>query len=86
VLETKALGIRFGGLHAAENVDLKLYDNEIVGLIGPTARARRRCSTCSPACTSHRGDIRLMGRSIVGRKTYEIVESGIARTFQNIRC
>jgi len=40
VLETRNLGIRFGGLHAAEEVNLRLYDNEIVGLIGPNGAGK----------------------------------------------
>ena len=31
------------------------------------------------------GEIELEGNSIVGKKTYQITQNGIARTFQNIR-
>ncbi|NLI20240.1 MAG: ABC transporter ATP-binding protein [Clostridiales bacterium] len=86
VLETGRLGIRFGGLQAAENVNLQLYDNEIVGLIGPNGAGKTTVfNMLTGVYLPTEGDIRLMGRSIVGKKTYEIGADGIARTFQNIR-
>ena len=40
VLETKDLGISFGGLKAAQNVNLKIKKNEIYGLIGPNGAGK----------------------------------------------
>ena len=40
VLETKNLGITFGGLHAASDVNLKIKKNEIYGLIGPNGAGK----------------------------------------------
>ena len=40
VLAMKNLGIRFGGLHAAEDVNLSIYEHEIVGLIGPNGAGK----------------------------------------------
>ncbi|MDD3411999.1 MAG: ABC transporter ATP-binding protein [Eubacteriales bacterium] len=86
VLETVGLGIRFGGLQAAENVNLQLHDNEIVGLIGPNGAGKTTVfNMLTGVYTPTDGDIKLMGKSILGKKTYEIVEAGVARTFQNIR-
>ncbi|MEG2315833.1 MAG: branched-chain amino acid ABC transporter ATP-binding protein/permease [Clostridia bacterium] len=86
VLQTKNLGIRFGGLQAAENVNLSLKDNEIVGLIGPNGAGKTTVfNMLTGVYLPTEGDIVLMGRSIKGKKTYEIVSAGIARTFQNIR-
>ena len=86
VLETQHLGIRFGGLQAAEDVNIRLNDNEIVGLIGPNGAGKTTVfNMLTGVYLPTEGDITLMGRSIVGKKTYEIVTSGIARTFQNIR-
>ena len=86
VLETRNLGIRFGGLQAAENVNLHLNDNEIVGLIGPNGAGKTTVfNMLTGVYLPTDGDIRLLGKSITGQKTYEIVSHGIARTFQNIR-
>ena len=86
VLETKNLGIRFGGLQAAENVNLHVNDHEIVGLIGPNGAGKTTVfNMLTGVYLPTEGDIQLLGRSITGKKTYEIVAHGIARTFQNIR-
>ncbi len=86
VLETNHLGIRFGGLQAAEDVNIRLNDNEIVGLIGPNGAGKTTVfNMLTGVYMPTDGDITLMGKSIVGKKTFEIVTSGIARTFQNIR-
>ena len=46
VLKVSGLTKNFGGLAAVSNVNLEIEERELIGLIGPTARARRRCSTC----------------------------------------
>ncbi len=86
VLQTKNLGIRFGGLQAAEAVDITLRDNEIVGLIGPNGAGKTTVfNMLTGVYLPTEGQITLLGRPIAGKKTYEIVTAGIARTFQNIR-
>ena len=40
VLETKNLGISFGGLKAVQDVNLKIEKNEIYGLIGPNGAGK----------------------------------------------
>lgn len=86
VLETKNLGIRFGGLQAAEDVNISLMDNEIVGLIGPNGAGKTTVfNMLTGVYRPTDGDISLLGKSIVGKVTHDITGSGIARTFQNIR-
>ena len=52
VLETRHLGVEFGGLKAVEDFNLTIGRTEIAGLIGPTARANPPPSTPSRACSS----------------------------------
>ncbi|MEA5016097.1 MAG: ABC transporter ATP-binding protein [Candidatus Limiplasma sp.] len=86
VLTTHGLGIRFGGLTAAEDVNISLSDNEIVGLIGPNGAGKTTVfNMLTGVYQPTSGEITLLGDSIAGKKTYEIVSAGIARTFQNIR-
>ena len=40
ILETKDLGISFGGLQAVDNVYLTIEEKEIVGLIGPNGAGK----------------------------------------------
>ena len=86
VLETKNLGIQFGGLVAAEDININLKDNEIVGLIGPNGAGKTTVfNLLTGVYEPTQGDIILLGNSIKGRPTHEITNNGIARTFQNIR-
>lgn len=86
ILETRTLGIRFGGLQAAQDVNLNLLENEIVGLIGPNGAGKTTVfNMLTGVYQPTDGDVMLMGRSMLGRPTYQITDSGIARTFQNIR-
>jgi branched-chain amino acid transport system ATP-binding protein len=46
LLSATGITKRFGGVQALSGVDFSIRQGEIYGLIGRTARARRRCSTC----------------------------------------
>jgi branched-chain amino acid transport system permease protein len=85
-LETRTLGIRFGGLTAAEDINLQLGENEIVGLIGPNGAGKTTVfNLLTGVYKPTDGDIVLMGQSVIGIPTHKITDYGIARTFQNIR-
>ena len=86
VLQTKHLGIRFGGLQAADSVELSLGQGEIVGLIGPNGAGKTTVfNMLTGVYKPTDGDIRLLGDSLLGKKPFQITDAGIARTFQNIR-
>ncbi len=86
VLETENLGITFGGLRAVENVHFALEKEQIMGLIGPNGAGKTTVfNPLTGVYTPTEGQIKLDGKSIVGKKTYQITKAGIARTFQNIR-
>ena len=40
VLETKKLGITFGGLKAVQDFNIQIYQGELVGLIGPNGAGK----------------------------------------------
>jgi branched-chain amino acid transport system permease protein len=86
VLEMKNLGIRFGGLQAVEDVNIRLTNNEIVGLIGPNGAGKTTVfNLLTGVYLPTEGEVLLLGKPISGKPTYEITRDGIARTFQNIR-
>ena len=86
VLEVKDLAIRFGGLQAVEGVNFYIKKGQIVGLIGPNGAGKTTIfNLLTGVYTPTGGDILLDDKSILGKKTYQINQSGIARTFQNIR-
>ena len=86
ILETKDLGISFGGLKAAQNVNLKIKKNQIYGLIGPNGAGKTtifNLLTCVYKPTT--GTFFLDGEEIKHMSPDKINLKGIARTFQNIR-
>lgn len=86
LLETKDLGIMFGGLQALDDVYLTVDDKEIVGLIGPNGAGKTTVfNLLTGVYQPTKGAIRFEGKSLLGKKPYQINRLGIARTFQNIR-
>ena len=51
-LETRGITRRFSGITAVDDVSIQLHEGEILGIVGPTAPARPRCSTSSRASSS----------------------------------
>ena len=86
VLETTNLGISFGGLKAAQNVNLKIKKNEIYGLIGPNGAGKTTIfNLLTGVYTPTEGTFYLNGEELKGLPQDKINHKGIARTFQNIR-
>jgi len=86
ILETKDLSISFGGLKAAQDVNLRIQKNQIYGLIGPNGAGKTtifNLLTCVYKPTS--GTFYLDGEEMKGLTPEKINHKGIARTFQNIR-
>lgn len=86
LLEVKNLGIAFGGLKALKNVAITIEDKEIIGLIGPNGAGKTTVfNLLTDVYQPAAGSIELEGDNIIGKKTHQITQIGIARTFQNIR-
>ena len=86
LLETKNLGITFGGLKALQGLNLTVDMGEIVGLIGPNGAGKTTVFNLLTAVYEPTdGEIFLDGKSTAKKKTYQRNRMGIARTFQNIR-
>jgi branched-chain amino acid transport system ATP-binding protein len=86
LLEVEALNKSFGGLRAVNDVRFRMNQKEVLGLIGPngagkTSLLRLIMGILKP----DKGDIRFKGEKIVGLKTWDIVNRGVASTFQNMR-
>ena len=86
VLETRNLGITFGGLKAAQNVNLKIKKNEIYGLIGPNGAGKTTIfNLLTGVYQPTDGEFFLNGENLTGLPQDKINHKGVARTFQNIR-
>ncbi len=86
LLETKNLGITFGGLKAAQDVNLRVKKNQIYGLIGPNGAGKTTVfNLLTGVYKPTTGSFFLDGEEICGLPQHKINHKGIARTFQNIR-
>ena len=86
VLETRHLGIDFGGLTAVENFDLTIGRTEIAGLIGPNGAGKTTVfNLLTKVYQPTRGTILLNGVDTANMNAVQVSKAGIARTFQNIR-
>ncbi|MCD7920652.1 MAG: ABC transporter ATP-binding protein [Clostridiales bacterium] len=86
VLETRRLGVSFGGLHAVEDFNLSIYPGELVGLIGPNGAGKTTVfNLLTGVYAPTEGTVLLDGVPLNGKRVHQFVAAGIARTFQNIR-
>ena len=86
LLEAKNLGISFGGLRAVDDFNIKIEKGSLYGLIGPNGAGKTTVfNLLTGVYKPTEGIITLDGKDVTGKKTIEINQAGIARTFQNIR-
>ncbi|MCM2278295.1 MAG: ABC transporter ATP-binding protein [Oligoflexia bacterium] len=79
--------MQFGGLKAVCDLDLEVREGMIFGLIGPNGAGKTTVfNMLTGVYRPTRGEIlSRCGTSLVGKKPFQIVACGVARTFQNIR-
>ena len=86
LLEVKNLSISFGGLRAVDDFNISIKQGCLYGLIGPNGAGKTTVfNLLTGVYKPNEGIITLGGKNITGKKTIEINQEGIARTFQNIR-
>jgi branched-chain amino acid transport system ATP-binding protein len=85
-LEIEGLSKNFGGLRAVNHVAFSMERDQILGLIGPNGAGKTTLlRLITGILKPDSGSVRFMGKELVGRKTWNIVNMGIACTFQNMR-
>jgi len=91
ILSVDNLTKNFGGLRAIDNLELKVFEHEIVALIGPNGAGKTTFFNCLTGIyPPTRGEMHIVlpdGRKkrLNGLKPNRVTENGLARTFQNIR-
>lgn len=86
VLETRHLGVQFGGLKAVDDFNITIGRTEIAGLIGPNGAGKTTIfNLLTKVYNPTSGTILLNQKDINGYSTIQANRAGIARTFQNIR-
>jgi branched-chain amino acid transport system ATP-binding protein len=86
LLDARDVSMRFGGVVALRNVNVKQEANETLGMIGPNGSGK---TTFVNAITGHlksaQGEILFDGSPILGRRPFAIAGAGLARTYQAVR-
>jgi ABC-type branched-subunit amino acid transport system ATPase component/branched-subunit amino acid ABC-type transport system permease component len=82
LLEVRNLTVRYGGVTAVDDVNLSVYEGQIVGLIGPNGAGKT--TTIDALCGFHgcEGTVLLDGQDVGGRPPHIRAGLGLARTFQ----
>lgn len=91
ILKLFDLNKNFGGIKAVSNINIDIFDGELLGLIGPNGAGKTTIFNLITGIYSPTlGEINLKNKKgkyiqIHGLKPYQISRMGISRTFQNIR-
>lgn len=85
-LELKNVSLRYGGVHALEDINIHLGAGGITGLIGPNGAGKTSLfNVITGFSRPSAGEVRFDGQRIDGLAVQQIARRGIARTFQNLR-
>jgi ABC-type branched-subunit amino acid transport system ATPase component len=84
MLECAGVVKRFGGITAVNDVDLKLRDGQILGLIGHNGAGKTTLMDCiSGFLPIDSGRIRVRGHDVTEWEPHERARGGVARSFQD---
>jgi branched-chain amino acid transport system ATP-binding protein len=85
VLETHGIAIRFGGVQALNDVNLRVEEHEIVGIIGPNGAGKTTLFNCITGFYEPTdGRVLHRGRDITDLAVHRRAALGLGRTFQNV--
>jgi len=83
LLEIRGLSKYFGGLAALSEVDLDVFESEILGVIGPNGAGKTTLfNVITGLLPPTSGRVRFKGEDITGLRADQIARRGIGRTFQ----
>ncbi|MGI8661981.1 MAG: ABC transporter ATP-binding protein [Acidimicrobiales bacterium] len=85
LLEVSDLTLRFGGIDALSDINFAVQPRELFAIIGPNGAGKTSILNClNGVYRPQRGQIRLLGEELKGRRPTSIAHLGVARTFQNL--
>ncbi|MDS0526273.1 ABC transporter ATP-binding protein [Clostridium sp. SHJSY1] len=86
LLKVENATMQFGGLTAVKDFNLEINEGEIVSLIGPNGAGKTTAfNMITNVYTPTKGKVIFNDKDITGMRQDVITQTGIARTFQNIR-
>jgi branched-chain amino acid transport system ATP-binding protein len=84
-LRCEGVTVRFGGVVACDNISLEVAEGKIVGLIGPNGAGKTTLfNVLSRFQDYDSGRVSYRDVSVDRKKPHQMIEVGMARTFQNI--
>jgi branched-chain amino acid transport system ATP-binding protein len=84
-LSIEHVSLRFGGVAALDNVNIRLEAGHILGVIGPNGAGKS--SLVNVICGAYQaseGSVKLDGREILSLPPHRRAAMGLSRTFQNL--
>ena len=86
LLKVDDVSMVFGGLRAVSNLSMHIDEGELIGLIGPNGAGKTTAfNMITGVYTPTEGKVYFNGQQSSGKKSYQVTQMGMARTFQNIR-
>lgn len=86
LLKVDNVSMVFGGLRAVSNLSMHIDEGELIGLIGPNGAGKTTAfNIITGVYTPTEGKVYFNGQQSSGKKSYQVTQMGMARTFQNIR-
>lgn len=86
MFEIKNLNLDFGEVQALTEVNLEIYDNELLAIIGPNGAGKTSLLNClNGFYRPQKGKIYYMGKDILTMAPHRRACLGIGRTFQGIQ-
>jgi branched-chain amino acid transport system ATP-binding protein len=83
LLSAKGIRIRFGGVVAADGIDLDVHEGESLAIIGPNGAGKTTFLNISTGyLRPQAGSVSFLGRDITAQLPRTITKLGIARAFQ----
>ena len=84
LLEARGLQIRFGGVVAADDVDVAVHEGRNLAIIGPNGAGKTTfLNICTGWLKPSKGSVHFRGRDITRLAPRRIARAGIARAFQH---
>ncbi len=85
LLEVNNVSLSFGGIRAIDGVSFDVNPGEVFTIVGPNGAGKSSLfNLISRFYEPAAGSIRFDGQDLLACKPHEVIDSGIARTFQNI--
>ena len=83
LLQAEGLKLRFGGIIAADGINLSLFPGEHLAIIGPNGAGKTTfLNICTGYLKPNAGRVSVGGQEITGRPPRRITRMGVARAFQ----